>query len=83
MPNLDVKPFDIVSWVDLRDIAIGPGCTERSYAAIEADVAQVPICSYQEDAIEASVEAPPPIGGHEVRGAATRLHGACQSHLMQ
>jgi agmatinase len=37
-PNLDVKPFDILSCVDYGDIAIVPGYTERSYAAIEAAV---------------------------------------------
>jgi agmatinase len=37
-PNLDIKPFDIVSCVDYGDIAIVPGYTERSYAAIEAAV---------------------------------------------
>jgi agmatinase len=37
-PNLDVKPFDVLSCVDYGDIAIVPGFTERSYAAIEAAV---------------------------------------------
>ena len=37
-PNLDVKPFDILSCVDYGDVAIVPGYTERSYAAIEAAV---------------------------------------------
>ena len=36
--NLDVKPFDILSCVDYGDVAIVPGYTERSYAAIEAAV---------------------------------------------
>jgi agmatinase len=40
-PNLDVKPFDVVSCVDHGDIAIVPGYTERSYAAIEAAVAPI------------------------------------------
>jgi agmatinase len=40
-PNLDVKPFDILSCVDHGDIAIVPGYTERSYAAIEAAVAPI------------------------------------------
>ena len=31
-PNLDVKPFDVLSCVDFGDIAIVPGFTERSYA---------------------------------------------------
>ena len=37
-PNLDIKPFDILSCVDYGDVAIVPGYTERSYAAIEAAV---------------------------------------------
>jgi agmatinase len=37
--NLDVKPFDILSCVDYGDVAIVPGYTERSYAAIEEAVA--------------------------------------------
>jgi agmatinase len=37
-PNLDVRPFDILSCVDYGDVAIVPGYTERSYAAIEAAV---------------------------------------------
>jgi agmatinase len=37
-PNLDIKPFDVLSCVDHGDIAIVPGYTERSYAAIEAAV---------------------------------------------
>ena len=37
--NLDVKPFDILSCVDFGDVAIVPGYTERSYAAIEAAIA--------------------------------------------
>jgi len=37
-PNLDVKPFDILSCVDYGDVAIVPGYTERSYAAIEVAV---------------------------------------------
>ena len=40
-PNLDVKPFDILSCVDHGDVAIVPGYTERSYAAIEAAVAPI------------------------------------------
>jgi agmatinase len=40
-PNLDIKPFDVLSCVDHGDIAIVPGYTERSYAAIEAAVAPV------------------------------------------
>jgi agmatinase len=39
--NLDVKPFDVLSCVDFGDIAIVPGFTERSYAAIEAAVAPI------------------------------------------
>jgi agmatinase len=39
--NLDVKPFDILSCVDYGDVAIVPGYTERSYAAIEAAVAPI------------------------------------------
>lgn len=37
-PNLDVKPFDVLSCIDHGDIAIVPGYTERSYGAIEAAV---------------------------------------------
>jgi agmatinase len=40
-PNLDVKPFDVLSCVDHGDIAIVPGYTERSYLAIEAAVATI------------------------------------------
>jgi agmatinase len=40
-PNLDVKPFDILSCVDYGDVSIVPGYTERSYAAIEAAVAPI------------------------------------------
>ena len=40
-PNLDVKPFDILSCVDYGDVAIVPGYIERSYAAIEATVAPI------------------------------------------
>jgi len=39
--NLDVKPFDVLSCVDYGDVAIIPGYTERSYAAIEAAVAPI------------------------------------------
>jgi len=39
--NLDVKPFDVLSCVDYGDVAIVPGYTERSYAAIEATVAPI------------------------------------------
>ena len=40
-PNLDVKPFEILSCVDYGDVAIVPGYTERSYTAIEEAVAPV------------------------------------------
>jgi len=40
-PNLDVKPFDILSCVDYGDVAIVPGFIERSYDAIERDVAPI------------------------------------------
>jgi agmatinase len=40
-PNLDVKPFDVLSCVDYGDVAIVPGYTERSYAAIEAEIAPI------------------------------------------
>ena len=40
-PNLDVRPFDVLSCVDHGDIAIVPGYTERSYEAIEAAVAPI------------------------------------------
>jgi len=33
-PNLDVKPFDVLSCIDYGDVAIVPGYTQRSYAAI-------------------------------------------------
>jgi agmatinase len=39
--NLDVKPFDVLSCVDFGDVAIVPGFTERSYAAIESAVAPI------------------------------------------
>jgi agmatinase len=39
--NLDVKPFDILSCVDYGDIAIVPGYTERSYAAIDEAVSPI------------------------------------------
>jgi agmatinase len=40
-PNLDIKPFEVLSCVDHGDIAIVPGYTERSYLAIEAAVATI------------------------------------------
>ena len=40
-PNLDVSPFEILSCVDYGDVAIVPGYTERSYAAIEAAVGPI------------------------------------------
>ncbi len=39
--NLAVKPFDHLSCVDYGDVAIVPGYTERSYAAIEEAVAPI------------------------------------------
>jgi agmatinase len=39
--NLDVSPFDLLSCVDYGDVAIVPGYTDRSYAAIEVAVAPV------------------------------------------
>ena len=39
--NLGVSPFEILSCVDYGDVAIVPGYTERSYAAIEAAVAPI------------------------------------------
>jgi agmatinase len=36
--NLNVAPFDVLSCVDFGDVAIVPGYTERSYAAIESAV---------------------------------------------
>ncbi len=39
--NLDVSPFDVLSCVDYGDVAIIPGYTERSYAAIEEAVAPI------------------------------------------
>src|SRR4051794_32926903 len=53
--NLDVSPFDILSCVDYGDVAIVPGYTERSYAAIEEAVAPI---------VEAGGGPPPPRGGH-------------------
>ena len=40
-PNLDVKPFDILSCVDYGDVSIVPGYIERSYEAIEQAVAPI------------------------------------------
>jgi agmatinase len=40
-PNLDVKPFDVLSCVDYGDVAIVPGYIERSYAAIEEAVTPI------------------------------------------
>jgi agmatinase len=40
-PNLDIKPFDVLSCIDHGDIAIVPGYTERSYAAIESAVGPI------------------------------------------
>jgi agmatinase len=37
----DVAPFEVLSCVDYGDVAIVPGYTERSYAAIEAAVAPI------------------------------------------
>ena len=39
--NLDVSPFEILSCVDYGDVAIIPGYTERSYAAIEEAIAPI------------------------------------------
>jgi agmatinase len=39
--SLDVKPFEVMSCVDYGDVAIVPGYTERSYAAIETAVAPI------------------------------------------
>ena len=39
--NLDIKPFDVLSCIDNGDIAIVPGYIERSYEAIERDVALI------------------------------------------
>jgi agmatinase len=39
--NLDVKPFEVLSCVDYGDVAIVPGYTERSYAAIEEAVTPI------------------------------------------
>jgi agmatinase len=39
--NLDVMPFEVLSCVDYGDVAIVPGYTERSYAAIEAAVGPI------------------------------------------
>jgi agmatinase len=40
-PHLDVKPFEVLSCVDYGDVAIVPGYTDRSYAAIEAAVTPI------------------------------------------
>ncbi len=40
-PVLGVEPFSVLSCVDYGDVAIVPGYIERSYAAIEADVASI------------------------------------------
>ena len=40
-PNLDVNPFEVLSCVDYGDVAIVPGFTERSLAAIERDIAPI------------------------------------------
>jgi agmatinase len=40
-PNLDVKPFEVLSCVDYGDVAIVPGYTDRSYEAIEQAVAPI------------------------------------------
>jgi agmatinase len=40
-PNLAVSPFEVLSCVDWGDVAIVPGYTERSYAAIEGSVAPI------------------------------------------
>jgi agmatinase len=40
-PNLDVKPFEVLSCVDYGDVAIVPGYTTRSYDAIEQAVAPI------------------------------------------
>jgi agmatinase len=39
--NLAVSPFEVLSCIDYGDVAIVPGYTERSYAAIEAAVAPI------------------------------------------
>ncbi len=39
--NLDVKPFEVLSCVDYGDVAIVPGYLQRSYDAIEAEVAPI------------------------------------------
>src|SRR3954464_3022905 len=39
--NLNVSPFEILSCVDYGDVAIVPGYTDRSYAAIEEAVAPI------------------------------------------
>jgi len=39
--NLDIKPFDHLSCVDYGDVAIVPGYIERSYDAIEREVAPI------------------------------------------
>ncbi len=40
-PNLEVSPFEVLSCIDWGDVAIVPGYTERSYAAIESAVAPI------------------------------------------
>lgn len=40
-PNLNVRPFDVLSCVDYGDIPIVPGYTERSFAVIERETAAI------------------------------------------
>jgi agmatinase len=40
-PNLKIAPFEHLSCIDYGDVAIVPGYTERSYAAIESAVAPI------------------------------------------
>ena len=38
-PNLDVKPFEVLSCVDFGDVPIVPGFIDASYAAMERTIA--------------------------------------------
>lgn len=40
-PNLEIAPFEHLSCIDYGDVAIVPGYTERSYAAIESAVGPI------------------------------------------
>ena len=82
-PNLDVKPFEVLSCVDYGDVAIVPGYTERCYAAIEAAVAPiveagvVPLLDRRRPRLHAAAPPGDPLArpgrGHRLRLAHRRL----------